>query len=173
MKINQNNEPEIINPLDEPTEPEIKWGKGWHKDANWLTEKQRFSIGELKRLIKYKYGSVRIFNSVSNFDPWIFHNICYGRYKGKILDQKLHDIVTVIKNTPAPPKPVREDVISWENRMWMKVRVYTKFGNIAKFCAQYPEYKESWMNHLFKGRKKFYSPKIDKLVQILNATYDE
>ena len=139
-------------------------------DANdGLTEKQKESIKELKRLIKVKYRTIPRFVRISNIPQFKFHNVIYARYKAHQMDEKISWVVDVIRKTDNISDPPPEDALTYETRIWMKMRLYNRYGNIYNFCRNYPEFKPAYLTHVFRGRKKKQCKRIDRMIQILNA----
>ena len=160
--------PKIKSPIEDNND----WGKRWMRNAKPLTEGQKKSISELKRLIKYKYNGNPNFLKASGYNKFRLNNILYGRYEGAKMDQMLNEIVEVISkfDTPVDERKVK---IDYDTQVWMKMRLYAKFKNAANFARLYPEFSAPYLNHVMKGRKKYYCPKINRLIQILNSTYED
>lgn len=163
-------EPKIVNPLDD--QGDVKWGTNWEAGAKHLTAKQRFSLSELKRLIRYKYGSVKIFSQASGISIGQINTLIYGRYRKAVFDQKLKEMVDVIQRTDNTIQK-KFDPLDYDTRVWIKMRLYAKFKNVQNFCRLFPEFSPGYIVHVFKGRKKNQCPRIQRLIQILNATYHD
>jgi hypothetical protein len=134
-----------------------------------LSEKQKESLSELKRLIKLKYKNIPRFIRISNIPRFKFHNVIYARYDSTQMDEKISWVVDVIRKTDNVPDPPAENALTYETRIWMKMRLYNKYDNIYHFCKEHPEFKPAYLTHVFRGRKKRQCKRIDKLIQILNT----
>jgi len=134
-----------------------------------LSQKDKESLSELKRLLQYKYGGVVKFSQASGYSYNKLLCLVYGKLKEPNFSNTLNEVVEMIKKTDTPPEQTRIEVLDYETRIWLKMRLYAKFKNAVKFSQAFPEFSPSYLHHVFYGRKKNKCKKINRLIQIVNS----
>lgn len=156
----------IVNPLEEE---ELAWGNAWQALTK-LSPKHQFSINELRRLLKYKYKNITNFCKLSGYSKSKLHCLLYGRVGEDDIESRLNEVVELIHKTDNSTIP-KYPVLDYDTRVFLKMRLYNKFQNVEKFCIKFPEFTPGYLAHVFRGRKKYQCPKIQRLAQILNTAY--
>lgn len=126
----------------------------------------RNRIERIKSHIKLKFGSIRQFCQVNQFNYWTATNALNMRLEiGHLLDV-LTEIECLII---ASPVQTCEQCINTEDREYVRITLITRWKSIQKFVDNHSQFSMTFVHNVIAGKRKNRDTRFYELIAAIKA----
>jgi hypothetical protein len=120
----------------------------------------------IKSHIKLKFGSIRQFCQVNQFNYWTATNALNMRLEIGHLLEVLTEIECLII---ASPVQTCEECINTEDREYVRITLITKWKSIQKFVDNHSQFSMTFVHNVIAGKRKNRDKRFYELIAAINA----